>query len=90
MTGKTMTLSDAEAHQIIGGIARLEANLDSLTTRLLGREGQAGEIPQLHDRVRALEETRDQQSGMLRIISALWALLVFLFGGFEAYERLRK
>lgn len=85
-----MALSDSEAHQIISGIARLEANLDSLTTRLLGKEGQLGEIPQLNDRVRVLEETRDQQSGMLKVLSGLWALLVFLFGSYEAYERLHK
>ena len=85
-----MTLSDIEAHQIIGGIARLEANLDSLTTRLLGKEGQPGEITLLKSQVVSLEKTRDQQSGMMKVLSALWALLVFLFGGFEAYERLHK
>ena len=83
-------LSESEARQIISGLSRVEANLQTLTSRLLGANGEQGEIPLLQRRVTNLEETRNQQSGMLRVLNWLWGFAVLLFGGIEAYERIHK
>ena len=83
-------LSETEARQIISGLSRVETTLQLFSDRLLGTNGQRGEIPILQERVANLEETRNQQSGMLRVLNWLWGFAVLLFGGIEAYERLHK